>query len=305
MNQRTLFIINPAAAGGRGLQRWGVFQKRLLLTQSASPEVQITRESGEAERLAAKAASDYDLLVAVGGDGTAAEVANGLLRSGKARARLGLVPCGTGNDLARTAGVPTIEEALGALCAGTARNIDVIRITCSARGKAAPRYALAFAGVGIVGRVLRYATPQWKRVLGRSLAYRIALLKALWSYSPAQMSITSDGKRFDGSFLFLGLNNSEEAGGGLKLAPGARNDDGLLNVNLVGAVGKLEGLMELRRLARGTHTSHSKVSYFPSRDVRVEARESLEVAADGELIGHTPARFEVLPGALSMLTLRQ
>ena len=304
MTRRTLFIINPTAGGGRGLQRWAQFADRLL-KETPAPAHFFTTEPREAERIASKAAQEYDLLVAVGGDGTVSEIANGILSTENSKTALAIVPCGTGNDFARTAGVPNQEDALQALLHGTLHQVDVIRISCIADGQTVSRYALSFGGVGIIGAVLRNATLGWKRVLGRSMAYRVGLLKALWNYSSPNMRIMTDGKKVEGRFLFLGLNNGEDAGGGLKLAPGARNDDGVLNVNLVGEVGRWEGLKEIRQLSRGTHTAHPKVAYFPARDVSVEAEEALEVAADGDLIGHTPARFEVRPGVLALLTPRR
>jgi diacylglycerol kinase (ATP) len=159
-----------------------------------------------------------------------------------------------------------------------------------------------FAGAGVVGPLLRKATPLAKRLLGRAFAYRIGLVRALWRYRPARMRIDCDGRCFDDQFLFLGASNGENAGGGMKIAPGARTNDGVLNVNLVGNVGFLEGLKQIRRLNQGRHTAHPKVRYFAARDITVNSDETVEIAADGELLGYAPARFEIQPGALSVLT---
>ncbi len=333
MPARALFIINPAAGGERGRRRWAQFEQRWLSGSVSMPnqeenlasggtrlmrenprataEIQVrpglpvekvfTSRPGEAAEIARKAAGQYDILVAVGGDGTVGEVANGILSATDMRARLGIVPCGTGNDIAANAGLGNIHSARAALIAGRYQPMDVIKIECRGADYLHRRHALLFGGVGVIAPLLRSATPLAKRLLGRGFAYRVGLLCSLWSYEPARMAVRCDGQSFEGRFLFLGASNAETAGGGIKIAPGSRTDDGILNVNLVGEIGFLDGLAHFRRLCQGRHTCHPQVRFFEARNISVEAEETVEVAADGELIGHTPARFEVQPGALSVL----
>lgn len=316
MTRRILFIINPAAGGGRGRQNWEEFERGVLRATGGVPELGTTGDCaskapallkkvfttapGEAKRIAARASGNYDVLAAVGGDGTVWEVANGILTAKEKRAGLAILPCGTGNDIARNAGVRNLDDAWSTLRRGSSTPIDVIEVQCCADSKAEVFHALSFAGVGIIGPLLRAATPTAKRLLGQRLAYRLGLLRTLCSYKPAPMRIKCDGQAFEGRFLFLGASNGEHAGGGLRLAPGAQINDGLLNINLVMAVGRVDGLGQLGRLARGQHTNHPKVRYFQSRRISVDAELPLEVAVDGELVGHTPARFEVKPRVLSL-----
>jgi diacylglycerol kinase family enzyme len=103
-------------------------------------------------------------------------------------------------------------------------------------------------------------------------------------------------------FLFVGASNTEIAGGGMRIAPGARIRDGLLNINLIGAMNRWAALKQLGRLCRGQHTRHPKVKYLTARTLSIESASSLEVAADGELIGHTPAMVSVRPNCLAVLT---
>jgi len=125
-------------------------------------------------------------------------------------------------------------------------------------------------------------------------------LRALWSYRSPFMRITCDGQLFEGRFLFAGVSNSETAGGGMKIAPGAQTDDGLLNVNLVASMGRWEALKQLRRVCKGQHTTHPSVRYLTALSLDVETESPMDVAADGDLIGHTPAQFRVLPKALEV-----
>jgi diacylglycerol kinase (ATP) len=139
-----------------------------------------------------------------------------------------------------------------------------------------------------------------KRLLGEWLAYRVGLLRALWSYRPPAMRVTCDSQPREERFLLACASNSERAGGGIRLAPGAQLDDGLLNINLVEAVNRREALRQFVRLCQGRHTAHPKVSYLTALSLAVEAEPALEVVADGDLIGHTPARFNVKPKALQV-----
>jgi diacylglycerol kinase (ATP) len=303
MARRTLFIINPAAGGRQALQRWALFEQKLSAAGIAVDKV-LTQFPGHAEQIAAQAAQDYDVLAVVGGDGTVSEVANGILQTSGDRATLGIVPCGTGNDIARNCGIRNLTHSLDSLSLGQVRQMDAIRIDCRAKHQPLIRFGLAFGGVGIIGPLLRYATVRAKRVLGQTLAYRVALLRALWAYRSPQMQLSCDGTALKGRFLFLGLSNGEAVGGGMKLAPGARIDDGLLNVNLVDDLPMLEGIKQIRRLSQGRHTDHEKVRYFTAKAISVGADEPVDVATDGEIIGTTPARFEVKPGALRLLVPR-
>ena len=301
MVQRVLFIINPAAGGGRGLQRWTKCESEVRASVFMTDKF-FTKEPGEGQRIAATMGPDYDVVAAVGGDGTVCEVANGILSSQESGTRLGIVPSGTGNDIARSLGLMDFKDAAAALTRFHSKQIDVIRIKCMAGNHPHTRYALLFAGAGIIGPVLRRATPFSKRILGRGLTYKIGLVRALWCYRSPHMKIHCDGRRFEDQFLFLGASNGEDAGGGMKLAPGAKMNDGIVNVNLVSHIGYLEGLKQISRLCKGQHTGHPKVRYFEAKSISLQSDETVEIAADGELIGHTPATFEVVPGALPVIT---
>lgn len=300
MARRALFIINPTAGGRQALKRWAPFEQKLIAAGMV-PDKVVTQFPRQAEQIAAQAARHYEILAVVGGDGTVSEVANGILQREGDCAKLGIVPCGTGNDIARNCGIRGFEESFHSLTSGQIRQMDVIRIHCFAGGQPIERFGLAFGGVGIIGPLLRNATVRAKRVLGQALAYRVALLRALWTYQSPNMRLTCDGTSTEGQFLFLGLNNGEAVGGGMKLAPGAAIDDGLLNINLVADVSMLDGIKQLRRLSQGRHTDHEKVRYFTAKTLLVEADEPVDVAADGDIIGITPARFEIRPRALGFL----
>ena len=223
--RRTLFIVNPVAGACRGRKRWERFRRDFRGESIPFDEV-ITARAGEAIQTARERAGDYEVMVAVGGDGTAFEVAGGLLSAANGRAALAVVPVGTGNDIARALGIHSWSDARHALAHGCSAPIDVIRVECFVDGKEAVRHALLFAAVGIAGESLRLTTPGVKNVFGERLAYPAGLLRALWNYRAPLLRVTRDQQVSEERFMFVGASNSEWAGGGMKIAPGARMDDG-------------------------------------------------------------------------------
>lgn len=299
-----LFLVNPAAAAGQAARRWQVFQ-RLAKTAGLLIEASVPGSAGEARQLAAEAARQGRTVVACGGDGTVQAVANGVLTDGAAGALLAMVPLGTGNDFAGCVGIRTLEDAVKALVNAHRRTVDTIRIECREAERRRVLHALSFAAVGIVGELLEQTTSRVKRLFGPRLAYYVGLLRALRRYRSPRFTIRCEGEptAAAGGFLFVGVSNTERAGGGMRLAPGALMDDGRLAVNLIGEVGIAGTCGHLWRLAHGSHTQHRQVRYFAADGLRVEADPPAIVTADGEQVGCTPARFQVQPQALSILTV--
>lgn len=300
MIRRTLFIINPTAGSGKGTLVWQRLEK-LCRSLGIQPEHVFTTATGDAQRFAYNAAGEYEVLAAVGGDGTVSEVADGILSAQSSQSALAMVPCGTGNDFAETLGVCTLEDAQVALDANVRQQVDVIAVDCQLNGQPIRRHALLFGGIGIAGDALRRTTPLVKRLFGQQFAYQVGLIRALCNYQANRMRVEFGGEIVEKPILFVGASNSERAGGGLKLAPGARIDDGHLNINIVEALGRWEAFGQVRRLKQGRHTVHPRVRYFTATNLMVETPKPVDVAADGELIGYTPARLQVKPLALQVL----
>jgi diacylglycerol kinase family enzyme len=210
------------------------------------------------------------------------------------------MPSGTGNDFAASLGIHTVAMAIEGLVSGRTHAIDVIEARCIniSNGDQIVRHALLFAAVGIIGESLKKTNGLVKRVFGRRFAYTVGLAWAICSYRAPLLRVVCDTASYQRRFLFAGASNSDIAGGGMRIAPGAKMDDGKLNINLVEAVGRWQALQQLGRLRRGQHTAHPAVRYFEASKLEVDTEEALEVAADGELIGYTPARFLVRPKVL-------
>ncbi len=300
--RKVLAIINPAAGGGRALERWKALRQRLGL---GFDEEFISQSAANARAKAAEGSGAHQILVIAGGDGTLQAAVTGLLEDGDPSTPIVVVPLGTGNDIARSLGVPGAEAALSEIGKSQAKSIDTIKLKCRSHGGQRTIRALSLASVGITGELLKRTTPRVKRLFGPRLAYYDGLIRALWQTCPSPISVAWDSQTLKREFLLVGASNGEFAGGGMRLAPGARLDDGEMTITLIERMGRLEACMQLRKLARGRHTGHPKVRSFTTSTLSVSTEIGLDVAADGELVGKTPATFQVRPGSLRVLSPEQ
>lgn len=246
---------------------------------------------GEGPRVAAEAAADgYDVVIAVGGDGTANEVANGLVGT---RAALALFPVGSGNDFARSLGYPGRARDLPAFLAhARRRTIDV--------GEANGRVFVNVAGVGIDGEVAERAKAH-ARVVGTRLAYATASVTAIAVYRPLQMTVRLDGEERSGRFLMAIASNGTHFGRGMHCAPMARLDDGLLDVTLAGALGTVASLRALTRLYQGRHVDGRSIVAIRARAVDIELERPAPAEIDGDVVRVTRLALRVRPAALEVI----
>jgi YegS/Rv2252/BmrU family lipid kinase len=305
MNRRILLIANPAAAVGRVARRWESLLVDLEARKLKADHV-ITAGPGHAVSLAREASRSYDVVAAVGGDGTVNEVASGILLAGEAKTALAVIPFGTGNDAAQLLGIRSVEEAVNALASGTTRTIDAIEVRCHDAGKEVTRYALLYAAVGFAGELLKCTTPAVKRLFGPRYCYSVGFFRALLGFRSPTMRVRCDDREFNGRMFLVSAGNAEIVGAGtMRLSPGAKVDDGKLNVNVIEDLGRLETARWFPKVLKGMHTTHPKVRYFATTSVTVECKPLMEVQMDGELFGHTPATFRVIPRAIRMIAVHR
>jgi YegS/Rv2252/BmrU family lipid kinase len=235
------------------------------------------------------------LLVVVGGDGTVNEVVNGVVFNG---AEIAVLPCGTGQDFGRTHGVPSsFDDAVRTVLGGETRAIDLGRVECA---DGTSRFFANVASAGMSGAVARRANAMTKALGGRTTFY-YALTREFLAWQNTRVSVELDGDvRREGPMHDVIVANGRYHGGGMKLAPEARQDDGAFDVVLIGDVNKLDFLTTSPKLYSGRYLSHPKVELLRSSSAAVTADEPLPLEVDGEPIGTTPARFEIVPGALRL-----
>lgn len=304
---RARVIVNPFAGHGRAGKLWPQVERRL---REIYPELQstITSRSREATDIARRSISNgADLIFAMGGDGTVNEVVNGFFddtcRPLSSDATLGIIPIGTGTDFIRSLGLPRNPfHAIQKMSSASPRRADVGRLSCSGvDGQPVVRYFINVADLGIGGAVVDHINGSSKR-LGGFLTHLNSLLVTLVSYDNVRVRVRIDDA-FDKEMVVNSINvaNGQFLGGGMWLAPEAKIDDGLFDIVIIGDLNRIEALMNIPRLYRGTLAMHPKVKVVRGRRVEVTSAQEVLLEADGEAPGKLPAIFEIIPGAIKLL----
>jgi diacylglycerol kinase (ATP) len=301
---RTLLIVNPIASGGRTGRLWAGIRAQMAAV-GLSFDHRFTAGPGDGIHLAREAVEQgYELVVGVGGDGTVNEVANGLMLAGdgqKAGAELGLITVGRGSDFARTIGVPAdLQEACARLAQPRRTTLDVGRVEYHQAAESHRRYFVNVGGGGFDGEVTARANRSPK-FMGGTIPYLTSLVITLITYRNKLIELTLDqGEPQHLKVYAVIVANGQYFGGGMRIAPDADPNDGLFDVVILGDLGKIEFLRTTPTVYEGTHVNHPKVSVFRAREVSVRSAQPLLLQIDGEVCGHSPLRFELIPQALSV-----
>jgi diacylglycerol kinase (ATP) len=301
----TFLIINPTAAHGKMRERWRAVETTLR-AENFPFEFAFTKWHLHAIELTRAAIQQgYDLIVAVGGDGTLNEVVNGMFDAQGAlinpNAALGVIPSGTGGDFARTAGIARdpIAAARQLARSSQTRLLDLGEIQCVSDGKATRRLFANVAGLGFDAEVVMRVEASGKRVSG-TLPYYSALLTTIGKYRNKDVHLQVDDQTIEGRFNAIVVCNGKFFGGGMQISPHSDLADGLLDVITLGDLGRVEVVLNTPRLYNGTILEHPKVREYHARHVTVAARQDILIEADGELIGAGPATLSVRPAALRL-----
>ncbi|MEZ4360451.1 MAG: diacylglycerol kinase family lipid kinase [Kofleriaceae bacterium] len=308
----TVVIVNPRSQGGAVGRRWPELAEtiaRILPFDEAR-----TSGPGDATALTRRAlAAGATCVVALGGDGTVNEVVSGFFDDAGAplapEATFGLLPYGTGGDFRRTVNVPRdLTAAAKVIAAGHRRQLDVGRLRyADASGEPRVRMFANIASFGVSGVVDRLVNESGKR-LGGKLSFALATARAAWSYRNQRVELVFEDdprSRLELTINTVAVANGRYFGGGMMVAPNAEVDDGQLDVVAMGDFGFGDLLRSGRRLYQGTHLSMDKVSHRRATVVEaqpVEPGAVVELDVDGENLGRLPARFEIVPRALWMMT---
>lgn len=293
-NERALLVI----ANGRGPARALDLAISELRRLGFAPEVVRTTAPGHATRAARDARrAGAKLVVAAGGDGTVHEVANGLLADGHADGTvLGVLPIGSGSDFVRSFGIPrTPAGAARRLADGEVRRIDVGLIRFDS-GES--RYFVNIAEAGLGGSVVARAVGL-PGFLGPA-RYLAAFCLVLPGFEVRRTRVWAGDDRTDLRTLNVVVANCRYYGGGMQISPNSVPDDGALDV-LVMTGPKRDACTAMPRVFLGRYLPHQHVTELRGTTIRVEGDAPYLVEADGELLGTTPATFEIVPGALRLI----
>jgi len=305
MARPALVVLNPASRNGATGQRWREIEPRVRRvlgdlevapTQCPRDAVRIAREGAE---------SGVERFLVAGGDGTAGEVVTGLLDSGRsAGCAVGLMPLGTGGDLTRGLGVPReLEAALERLAHGKPLRVDAGRVRYTAPdGRPTQAGFVNVASLGMSGLVTRLVNDAPKLLGGRA-SFLLGTLRALLRWQGLPVRLVLDGETVhEGPLHLATAANGQYFGGGMRVAPRARMDDGLLDVVAIPGLPKHELLRRLPLLYSGAHVDLPQVRSLRGRVLEAEALDGEAwTEIDGEPLGTLPARYEVVPGAITLL----
>ena len=284
------FILNPAAGTGFSLKTMERLEE-LLKQKAIEYKVYQTGYSGHATKIAADLALQEQVraVVAVGGDGTAGEVAAGLCGTGKP---MGIIPAGTGNDFIKTVGIPNDPlKAFEVMINKEPVDTDT--------GTVNGQFFLTVCGTGFDVTVLDYAEAEKEKYRGLT-PYFLGLLKAIFHYRNVQLKVTADGKTEEGRYLVCSIANGRFIGGGIPICPVADPTDGLLDLVLIQDRPRwqipfyLPGLM-LSRDIEFSITRHQRAS-----EVRIEGK-NLRINIDGDIRPMDRAYFSIKPASLRLI----
>ncbi len=285
-------IANPAA--GRGKANAAVLQVvELFKAKGATFDLELTTGPRQAADVARKALKEFDVIVAVGGDGTVNEIVPGMLFSGKP---LGIIPSGSGNDFIKSLDIPNnIEKAVDIVLKGETRVIDA--------GKINGMYFANGVGIGFDAAVNRasYEINHSKRGLW---LYVCALVRTLGRFNPVPVKITMNGETIEQDIFLLTIGNGTTCGGGFRLTPHAKMDDGLLDVTIVKPLGVLTLMWHLPKVFLGTIdkvTNYARLTR--TAKLSIASTHPIPVHVDGEIFpgDGKDLEIEIVPGALTVI----
>jgi diacylglycerol kinase (ATP) len=292
VTRRIALLVNPVSGKGRGARLLAPVGDRLRAA-GVDVDVIVGRDADEAfDLVRTVVAGDpgVDGVVAVGGDGLvnlAVQVVAGTA------VPLGIIPAGSGNDVARALGIPRGDPLAAAdlVLAGTTRAIDL--------GRADGRWFAGVLGSGFDSMVNERANRMsWPT--GRS-RYNLAILAELRVFRPVPFVLELDGERWETEAMLVAVGNGSSYGGGMRVCPDARLDDGLLDVTVLGPISKPEFLRVFPSVYKGTHVHHRAVTVRRARTV-VLSSPGVTAYADGERVAALPVRCDAVPAALQVFS---
>lgn len=281
MKYKYLLIVNPAGGSGRTMKALpeidAIFRRHGL-----KYEFHFTEEPMHAVDLVKELAEDFDVVVAVGGDGTINEIINGMPEFNKP---FGLIPIGTGNDFARSCCVPydSLEKAIDILLAHDIKKLDI--------GEVNGRRFINVLGMGFEGQV---------NTVGRKLEfikgafkYLLAIAWTLIFYKRMPITIEYDNKKIHGSIYLISVGNGWNVGGGLQLTPQAIMDDNVFDVCLIRKITRWRIIVNFTRLINGTIDQLEEVEIFQTDHLKITSTKSIPLHLDGEQLGDDRTALEI------------
>jgi len=266
---------------------------QFVATQRKQQAIELARQATE---------NGCDYLIAVGGDGTLHEIINGMMQaevSVNAYPTIGLLPNGSANDFARTAGVSnSIVELFELIHSNTIQTIDIGKILLHQNKEI--RYFINVAGVGLGPEVVQNLE-QSSSFFGPSFNYFRHIIQGFLSYQKKEVTCTGNTWQWKGKLLQMAVGNGRYFGNAICVAPDAKINDGQFQIAVFGDLSIWDYLKNMRNLKKGVKINHPQVSYHDADEIMIESNDVCGIEADGEFVGLAPATISVLPKAICFL----
>lgn len=295
--RKYLFIINPEAGGGRSGKLLDVIDERLKKSGQAY-QIETTSKPNDATDIASDNIDCFTDIIAVGGDGTVNEVARALIKNKKGL--LGIIPAGTGNDLAISLGIPKdIHKALDIILADHRQTTDID--VCNING----RPYLNISTIGFDAEVVKM-TNTIKKIVKSEISYIFSVLLNLLFFRKNKIELIIDGESHHINSFLLAIGNGKYYGGGMPIMPKAEMDNGFLEVCSVKDASNLKVLTLFPSIFKAEHTKHTKyVSMYRAKEVTAKTSEKMILNIDGEIIDDNESKefvFTIEDNKLPIIT---
>lgn len=308
--RKVLFIVNPASASGRTLNRWEEVVPEFEAA-NFDYDVQFTKKRGCGISLTTKmiVANVYDIIISVGGDGTANEVVNGLMLSGINYDELPaftIFPSGTGSDSVRTLGIPKdLEGFLRMIESNVPKSVDVGVAEFVSDDTQGSRYFLNASDIGIgavVANEVNSINQRNEKKSGKGKYFR-SIMEQIFKFKTFDAACVHDGYHsYIKKTVIMAVCNGMFFGGGVKVSPVSKMNDGILELVATNHVSKMGLLGLVSKIYTGAHVSHPKVRFQRAQNFKIKLDEPQLLETDGEVLGIvTEVNFKILPQALKVL----
>ena len=300
---KTLVIINPVAGGGKAGDRWPEISKKCSFLKNS--EVLYTQRAGEATQIVREfLKKGFDRILAIGGDGTLTEAANGFFENEmplNPKALLGTIPLGSGSDFLKTLGIFSAEEALRGLEKNRTLLCDVGQVTyLNKKGKSESRLFLNISSFGCAGEIVDRVNHSSK-ALGATATYLGSTLFTFFTYQNPKVTLEVDGKEKRSVVINnLFVCNGKYSGSGMLWGPQASLTDGLFDVTLVKEIPKLKALLNMKKIYQGKVLEVEGVEHFQCRTLSATSSEKVPLEVDGDSVGTLPVTYRTLPNKIAL-----
>ena len=305
MDTTWMVIINPHAGKGRGLSDWPWISS-LLTSNDLKFNHAITEKAGDAvSKIIGFIAEGYRKFIVVGGDGSLNEAVHGIFSQSAVSQKdivLAHIPVGNGNDWGKTYENPTgYEESVQVILQNNSINQSVGRITYMSEKEEKQRYFLNIAGFGFDAMVVKDVQKMKEKGKSGQLIYFATLLKDLFKSNYIAAKIIVDEKMYEHKFLSVAVGICKYNGGGMMILPFSDPARGTFDVTMIKDLSKVGVIRNVLYLFSGTFVKNKKVTLARGKSIHIDSDVPFLVEADGEFLGESPVKLEIIPSALNVI----